>query len=79
MTHSVFAGTELISSKTLEYSWHELRIARDAELVATDHWAMKDRVMSQEKKDYRTFLRDMPANFDEAGALAAWHEFDIPE
>lgn len=79
MISSVFAGTELISSKTFEYDWHELRQARDAELAATDHWALKDRVMSQEKKDYRTFLRDMPANFDEASALAAWHEYDIPE
>jgi len=79
MTHSVFAGTELISSKTIKYDWHVLRQARNAELEKTDHWALKDRVMSQEKKSYRKFLRDMPQNYDEVGALAAWHDFDIPE
>ena len=79
MTHSVFAGTELISSKTIEYDWHELRQARDAELEKTDKYALQDREMSNEMREYRTFLRDMPQNYDEVGALAAWHDFDTPE
>ena len=65
---------------TRDISWSELRQARNAELVRTDPWALKDRTMSQEKKDYRTFLRDLPGNHDSANeAVDAWVAFEIPE
>jgi|688.fasta_scaffold783536_2 hypothetical protein len=50
-----------------------LRRERDKRLAETDWWAMSDRVMTQEQKDYRQALRDLPQNstptLDEAGRL----------
>jgi len=34
-------------------------------LLLTDPWALTDRVMSQEKKDYRTALRNLPQDYDD--------------
>jgi len=57
----------------LPLSWDELRQLRNEELVRTDPWALKDRVMSQEKKDYRQALRDLPQNHAEANdAASSW-------
>ena len=54
-------------SVTSEYyddvSWTVLRRQRDAELIDTDHWALSDREMSDEMRDYRIMLRDLPSNF----------------
>ena len=54
-------------SVTSEYyddvSWTDLRRRRDAELVDTDHWALSDREMTDEMRDYRTMLRDLPSDF----------------
>jgi len=36
-----------------------LRLERDRRLIDTDWWAVGDRVMSQEEKDYRQSLRDI--------------------
>ena len=36
-----------------------LRIERDKKLQSTDVWALVDRTMSQEQKDYRQALRDI--------------------
>ena len=50
------------------------------ELKDTDWWALKDLTMSQAKKDYRKFLRDMPANYETANEAAdAWAAYEIPE
>ena len=40
---------------------HRLREIRDAELKATDFWALSDRVMTTEQIAYRQALRDLPA------------------
>ena len=62
------------------WSWHQIRAARDLELKDTDWWACKDVTMSQAKKDYRTFLRDMPQNYSTADEAAdAWSAYEIPE
>ena len=75
-----FRGSELIDSGMFEVSWDQLRSKRDAELVRTDPWALKDRTMSQEKKDYRTFLRDLPGDHDSANDAAdAWAAYEVPE
>ena len=72
----------------LDVPWFELRKLRDQELKDTDWWALKDLTMSQAKKDYRKFLRDLPQNyFDESdvntqgsnAACDAWNEYEIPE
>ena len=41
----------------------DLRTARDCELRATDHWALSDREMSDEMRNYRIMLRDLPSDF----------------
>ena len=76
----VYDGQEIIEQGMRDVSWDEIRHYRDAELVRTDPWALKDRTMSQEKKDYRTFLRDLPGNHDSANNAAdAWSAYEIPE
>jgi hypothetical protein len=41
---------------------------------------LKDLTMSQAKKDYRTFLRNMPESYDTPQeALTAWIEYEKPE
>ena len=42
-----------------------LRKERDNLLAETDWWASSDLVISQEQKDYRQALRDLPANTDD--------------
>jgi hypothetical protein len=76
----VYDGQEIIEQGMRDVSWDEIRHYRDAELVRTDPWALKDRTMSQEKKDYRTFLRDLPGNHDSANDAAdAWAAYEVPE
>lgn len=62
------------------WDWSVLRTARDLELKDTDWWACKDVTMSQAKKDYRTFLRDLPQTYSTADEAAdAWSAYEIPE
>ena len=64
----------------VEWDWSIIRTARDLELKDTDWWACKDVTMSQAKKDYRTFLRDLPQNYSTADEAAdAWSAYEIPE
>ena len=61
-------------------SWDLIRDIRQHELKNTDWWALKDLTMSQAKKDYRTFLRNMPESYDTPQeALTAWIEYEKPE
>ncbi len=63
-----------------EVTWDHLRAMRNEELKDTDWWALKDLTMSQAKKDYRTFLRDMPSTYSTANEAAdAWSAYEIPE
>ena len=58
---------------TRDVSWAEVRQARNAALDASDWTAMKDRTMSQAWKDFRTALRDLPQNHEDANsACDAW-------
>ena len=62
------------------WSWGQIRKARAAEFAPTDWWALKDLTMSQAKKDYRKFLRDLPQTYsDPDEAVAAWIAYEIPE
>ncbi len=73
-----YTDGELTHSVDVEWNW--LRIQRTKELARTDYWALKDLTMSQEKKDYRIFLRDLPQNFEDANsACDAWFEYEAPE
>jgi len=72
-------GVEIASGmKTL--TWDKLRGARNQELRDTDHWAVKDRTMTQAKKDFRTMLRDLPQNHPDADSAAdSWAAYEKPE
>ena len=62
------------------WTWGQIREARTAEFARTDWWALKDLTMSQAKKDYRKFLRDLPQTYsDPDEAAAAWMAYEIPE
>lgn len=63
---------------TFDKTWEELRFLRNQELKDTDWWALKDLTMSQGKKDYRKFLRDMPEDYSTANeAWDAWVVYDL--
>lgn len=63
-----------------DVTWDYVRQMRDAVLKDTDWRAVKDRTMPQVWKDYRTFLRDLPQNFESANDAAdAWAAYTIPE
>lgn len=70
----------IISQTQTDVNWVTLRILRNQELQNTDWWAVKDLTMSQAKKDYRIFLRDLPQNYESANDAAdAWAAYEIPE
>jgi len=79
-TETIFDGETVVESKVLDVNWNQVRNARDQELVNTDWWALKDLTMSQAKKDYRIFLRDLPQNYASANEAAdAWAAYVKPE
>jgi len=77
---AIYHGTELISETFREVSWQQVRAARNSALDNCDWRAVKDRVLPNVWKEYRSFLRDLPQNFDSANDAAdAWAAYDIPE
>lgn len=75
-----YNGTEIVAQGEHDVDWATVRKERDQELSRTDWWALKDLTMTQAKKDYRTFLRDLPQNFVSANDAAdAWAAYDVPE
>jgi len=65
---------------TEKITWQFLRMYRNQELKDTDFWALKDLTMSQAKKDYRIFLRNLPQNYTDVDqAWAAWIAYEQPE
>jgi len=78
--YTIFKGSEIIDSGQYEVTWEQVRKQRNHELKSTDWWAVKDLTMSQAKKDYRQFLRDLPQNYDSANDAAdAWNAYEVPE
>tara|TARA_R100001015_G_C4574123_1_gene131677 strand:+ start:656 stop:904 length:249 start_codon:yes stop_codon:yes gene_type:complete len=76
----VFEGTNLIETIESDVDWHYVRDRRTKELQRTDYWALKDLTMSQAKKDYRAFLRDLPQTYETANeAYDAMEAYEIPE
>lgn len=75
----IYNGSTIVDEGQHDVDWERIRKQRDAELNSTDWWALKDLTMSQAKKDYRTFLRDLPQNYESANDAAdAWAAYDIP-
>jgi len=76
----IYDGEEVVEDSMREVEWYEVRAARDQALAESDWRAVKDRVLPNAWKDFRTFLRDLPQNFDSANDAAdAWAAYDIPE
>jgi hypothetical protein len=67
---STYRGEELIDSGFHDVTWEQVRAERDQALADSDWRAVKDRTMSQAWKDYRTALRDLPQDHDEANDAA---------
>jgi hypothetical protein len=57
---TVYRGTEVLEVQNVDVTWVELRQWRDRELERTDWMALKDNVLPNTWKDYRTALRDLP-------------------
>ena len=73
-------GENVIEDSMRDVSWSTIRAARDQTLKDSDWRALKDVVLSNPWKDFRTFLRNLPQNFDSANDAAdAWAAYDIPE
>ena len=50
------------SANVTNRAWAALRSKRDNLLMETDWWASSDLTITQDQKDYRKALRDLPAN-----------------
>jgi len=71
---------EIVEEGMYDVSWTQVRAERDQALKDSDWRAVKDRTLPNPWKEYRTFLRDLPQNFDSANDAAdAWAAYDIPE
>jgi len=79
--HRIYRDGELIEDDSeIDVDWEQVRAARNSALEESDWRAVKDRVLPNRWKDYRTFLRSLPQNFDSANDAAdAWAAYDIPE
>ena len=64
----------------IDISWREVKSQRDMELSKSDWRASSDLILSEEWKDFRQFLRDLPQNFTEANDAAdAFTEYEKPD
>ena len=69
-SYRIYDGPDIIEEGMHDVTWQEVRRDRDEELEDTDWRAVKDRTMSQAWKDYRTALRDLPQEHEEANDAA---------
>jgi len=77
---TVYDGEEIVETTQIDVDWIQVRRARDQALKDSDWRALKDVVLPNRWKDFRTFLRNLPQNFDSANDAAdAWAAYDIPE
>ena len=68
--HLKYAGDVLLEETFTDVDWDEVRRERNEALSQSDWRAVKDRTMSQAWKDYRTALRDLPQDHEEANDAA---------
>ena len=77
---TVFDGDDVVEVIFHDVTWKAVRSSRDQALAESDWRAVKDRVLPNVWKDFRTFLRDLPQNSSSANDAAdAWAAYDIPE
>jgi len=60
----------ILEQYQLDMTWDEVRMLRNQALADTDWRAVKDRTMSQAWKDFRTALRDLPQDHEDANSAA---------
>ncbi len=71
-------GSRTVSS--LDTTWEEVRSVRNEELSKSDWRAVKDRTLYADWRDYREFLRDLPATYDTPNEAAdALNAYSKPE
>jgi len=71
--HLKYDGDVLLEETFIDVDWIEVRRERNQALADSDWTAVKDRTMSQDWKDYRTALRDLPQDHEDANsACDAW-------
>jgi len=76
----VYDGEDIVEEYEVDVNWMVIRTRRDDALKDSDWRAVKDRVLPNAWRDFRTFLRSLPQNFDSANDAAdAWAAYDIPE
>ncbi len=64
----------------IDISWREVKSYRDMELSKSDWRASSDLILSEEWKDFRQFLRDLPQNYETANEAAdAFTEYEKPD
>ena len=64
----------------IDITWREVKSYRDIELSKSDWRASSDLILSEEWKEFRQFLRDLPQNFTEANDAAdAFTEYEKPD
>ena len=64
----------------IDISWREVKSYRDMELSKSDWRASSDLVLSEEWKEFRQFLRDLPQNYEIANDAAdAFTEYEKPD
>ncbi len=69
-----------VTQEQLSMSWNQLRQHRNNELDNSDWRFMSDQNPSEKWINYRTFLRDLPSNYEDAWSAGnAWNQYDIPE
>lgn len=79
-THTIYDGRTVIEVQMIACTWGILRRKRDKELMKTDFWALGDRPLTDEQRDYRTMLRELPTNHATADDAAdAWNAYEKPE
>lgn len=78
----VYDGENLVEESFVDVSWERFRKRRDRVLEQTDVYALPDRTLSDNMRNYRQFLRDLPQNHpgDNANnAVDAWDEYETPD
>ena len=64
----------------IDITWREVKSYRDIELSKSDWRASSDVVLSEEWKNFRQFLRDLPQNYESANDAAdAFTEYEKPD
>ena len=68
--YTIYNGSEIIEHGQIDVTWEAIRQLSDSLLTETDWRAVKDRTMTQDWKDYRQALRDIPQDYEDANDAA---------